>query len=322
VFTAYALVKNLDSQGNELQFRDSTLRKIQNGHRHELETARHIFPQVRVNFGDWIYEQSYREAPPVLDDEQDLGFGRIPLETEDKLLLLRLFKIGDIGFSGQSLRLPDGELLTQFPYWAMSDTNTTLRYAIQQNECDEWDVLALELPGYPAWRSVWFKTARRFFLSGAAKEFNLHWATVDRIVDFMVALEAVLSTDNDYLRRQLAERSAGILKLGDAKKDAALSLMKKFYDLRSSIAHGSQLSDKQKTYIRKNREAFELIVRNVLVASIRNLACDDVDRRDQLRQIFEVTDTDRSAKAVEIFLRIGNRKTRTQLLVRLLRSFW
>ena len=56
-------------------------------------------------------------------------------------------------------------------------------------ECGGWDVLGQELPNCDGWNSTWFQIARRFFLSGGAKEFNLHWDIVDRIVDYMVLLK-------------------------------------------------------------------------------------------------------------------------------------
>lgn len=169
-FTAYALVKNLDSRGDELQFQHFRLRKLRAGRRGEVEEARQIFTHAPVSFGDWVYERIYDQPPPVADGQQDIGFGRIPSQSEDDLLIFRLFKTGDICFSGQAIRSSDGALNTQYPYWAISDINTTLRYRMEQNECASWDALALEMPNCEGWNSTWFQTARRFFLSGGAKD--------------------------------------------------------------------------------------------------------------------------------------------------------
>ena len=240
MFTAYALIKNLDSRSNVLQFNEFSLRKIQQGRRRELEAARELFPYSRVTFGDWVYEKSYQQAPPVAPHQHDIGFGRIPSETEDLLLLLRLFKAGDLCFSSQAIRDHDGRVNPQYPYWAMADIVSTFPYTIEQAECAAFDAFAFEIPQYGSWQSTWFQTARRFFLSGGAKEFNLHWDLVDRIVDYATALEAVLSTEMDYLRRQLSMRGTRLLGHDGPNEDTRL--IKRFYDLRSTIAHGSQRS--------------------------------------------------------------------------------
>lgn len=324
MLTAYALLKNLDSHHDELRFRNFTLQRIPQGNRVELERVQEIFPQARtrVTFGSWIYERVYQEPPPVLEGEHDVGFGRIPMETEDAILLLRLFKAGDICFCAQSLRLPDGQIGTQYPYWAMADINSTFPFTMEQNECRPWDDWAAEISLHDSWRSIWFRTSRRFFLSGGAKEFNLHWDLTDRIVDYMVVVEASLSTDNDYLSRQLVERTAAILRLIGPERDAASRLIKKFYSFRSTIAHGSQLSDAQKRYIRQNTTEFETLVRSILVAALRSLPQESDKKKAYLVRLFEVTDQDRSDKTYELFSRILSKKARARLLGRLLRALW
>lgn len=142
------------------------------------------------------------------------------------------------------LETEDGRLSPQYPYWAMSDIVTTFPYQLEQVECDQWVQFALELPQREGWRSPWFQTARRFFLYGGAKEFNLDWNLLDRIVDFVTALEAVLSTEMDYLRRQLSMRGTRLL--SENEPEETTRLIKKFYDLRSTIAHGSQISQRDK----------------------------------------------------------------------------
>ncbi len=314
-FTAYALVKNLGSSGDELQFQDFCLRKLRAGRRAEVDEARKTFPRGRVSFGDWVYERIYQQPPPVAQGQQDIGFGRIPSQSEDDLLIFRLFKVGDICFSEQSIRSPDGTLNTQYPYWAISDVNTTLRYSMDQDDCASWDALALELPTCEGWNSTWFQTARRFFLSGGAKEFNLHWDIVDRIVDYMVALEAVLSTDKDYLRRQLSQRGSRLL--NPAAPEECARLIKRFYDVRSTIAHGSKLSERDKDYIRNSRSDFEAVVRSVLIAALRTLPSDDADQKRRLTVLFDVSDEDLANKVEEIFSRITNDEEKGRLIARL-----
>lgn len=314
-FTAYALVKNLDSGSDVLRFQNFSLQKLRAGRRVEVDEAKRLFPHARVAFGDWVYERIYQQPPPIAQGQPDIGFGRIPSQTEDDLLIFRLLKVGDVCFSEQSIRDPDGTLNTQYPYWAISDINTTLRYRIEQHECPEWDALALELPAYDGWSATWFQTARRFFLSGGAKEFNLHWEIVDRIVDYMVALEAVLSTNKDYLRRQLSERGSRILNL--AAREDCVRLIKRFYDVRSTIAHGSNLSDRNKNYIAQNRSDFEAVVRGILISALRILPSDEGEKNQRLTALFEVSDEDLTNKIEEIFSRISTEEEKTRLIERL-----
>lgn len=318
MFTAYALVKNLDSRVDELHFQNFIIRKLRAGYRDELEHARSLFPYSRVSFGDWVYEKSYEKPPQVLNSEQDVGLGRIPIETEDALLLFRLFSIGDICFTAQTIRQPDGGLNFQYPYWAMSDIHTILPYRMEQDVCPKWDEFAAEIPTYEGWNSIWFKTARSFFLSGGAKEFNVYWDRLERIVDYMVALEATLSTETDYLRRRLSERAIKLLGLTETNRDEKLRLLKKFYDFRSSIAHGSQVSEKNKDFIKSNRDEFESIVRSILVEAIRSLPSDESQRKSQLSQLFDISDEDRCEKISTDFFRISDTRARYKLLILLI----
>ncbi|MCD6271680.1 MAG: hypothetical protein J7K30_02260 [Deltaproteobacteria bacterium] len=105
---------------------------------------------------------------------------------------MRLFKTGDLFFVNPCIEKPNGDLSSQVPYPAMVYTSTTNRYKIESEECTRFDSFASEILSLPNWSSVWFKTARRFFLYGGGKEYNPRHDLVDRIVDYITALEAIL----------------------------------------------------------------------------------------------------------------------------------
>jgi molybdopterin-binding protein len=67
-------------------------------------------------------------------------------------------------------------------------------YALQRSECSSFDAFADSLRQTAGWNSDWFKTAQRFFLYGAAKEFEADFGIVDRVLDYMIAMEAALVT--------------------------------------------------------------------------------------------------------------------------------
>jgi len=140
-----------------------------------------------------------------------MGYGRIPFDVEDTLLLLRLFKPGDITFSQVGISNPNGTFADLMPYRAMASFPSTSEYRLAQDEVAAWETLARELKACDAWNSVWFTAARKFFLYGAAKELSVERGEVDRIVDFMTALEASLVPENDFVGRRLRDRAAALL---------------------------------------------------------------------------------------------------------------
>jgi hypothetical protein len=131
----------------------------------------------------------------------------------------------------------------------------------------------------------------------------------------MVALEAVLSTNKDYLRRQLSQRGSRLL--NPAAPEECARLIKRFYDVRSTIAHGSKLSERDKEYIRNTRSDFEAVVRSVLIAALRTLPSDDADKKRRLTVLFDVSDEDLANKVEEIFSRVTNDEEKGRLIARL-----
>lgn len=131
----------------------------------------------------------------------------------------------------------------------------------------------------------------------------------------MVALEAILSTDKDYLRRQLSERGTRILNPEDT--EACSRLIRRFYDLRSTIAHGGQLSEPNKRYVRDHRNDFETLVRKILIAALRTLPSDDGRKKARLAELFDVSDEDLANKVEEIFRHISSDDEKQRIIARL-----
>jgi hypothetical protein len=119
MFKAFVLVRNLDSTADGLDFGEFTIKHVGLG----FKEFREVLSSVDVNQDDWIFEKSYTQLPlgppgsPV---------GGIPSDIEDILLLLRLYKPGDISFIRQVIIPPSGNTLVQFPYRAMNDLTATL----------------------------------------------------------------------------------------------------------------------------------------------------------------------------------------------------
>ena len=101
MYLSFALVKNLRSSATELIFSNFSLRNIKHGNTLLLSRARELFPGDNVCYGDWIYERHYES---FTDDQ----LSNIFFETEDILLSLRLYKVGDLVFLQLGLKKPDG----------------------------------------------------------------------------------------------------------------------------------------------------------------------------------------------------------------------
>jgi hypothetical protein len=306
MFKAFILVRNLQSSAQSLDFGEFTLKLV--GLR--FKELREILSSVDVNPDDWILEKTYTLLPP---GPPGSPVGGIPNDIEDILLLLRLYKAGDISFIKQAITPPSGKTLVQFPYRAMNDLNSysTLRFEVQSEECESWKAFAAGIRESQSWSSAWFAAARRFFLSGGAKHFNPKWDDVDRIVDYATALESTLVPEGDYSTRRITRRAGALIAPDDpVHMDVIVRLIKKFYDIRSRIVHGSGLGDESREWLLENCGQVELRVRQVLVTAVQQLPPGEEDRRVALVRLYDPTDEDRGNVAFEKFREIQTAEVR------------
>ena len=77
------------------------------------------------------------------------------------------------------------------------------------------------------------------------------------------------------------------------------ALVKELYDIRSSVVHGSKLSDEKRDWLIENCGQVELRVRQVLVAAVQELPADEQERRVALARLYDPTDQDRGEFAVQ-----------------------
>jgi Apea-like HEPN len=246
----------------------------------------------------------YIDAPPPLAGAS--GFGRIPDDVEDTLLLFRLYRAGDIAFAGQSVKDTAGNISRRYSVRTMSDLVSPVRYSFEQTDCNEWDAFSDEMKVSPNWRAKWFQVARRFFLYGGAKEFAAEFEETDRVVDYMIALEATFVPERDFVSRRVRERGARLLGSAQVPDEETLALLRKFYGIRSTIVHGSPITSKQKNDLLSMMPSFEKVVRQLLVAAFRRLPTNDEDRCHTLRELFDVSDEDSAKAALEHIDRISD----------------
>jgi hypothetical protein len=296
MINSFVLVKNLRSNSEELHFAGFKLVKIGSSWDYDLKRAQHLFPKAWPLYKDWVYEKGYND-----NDERE---ARIPFDVEDTLLLLRLFKPGDLVFLSPCIENAGGELLSQLPYRVMAYIHTTHMYNIQSEECPDFDTFANEIRSQKNWSSTCFQTARRFFLYGGGKEYNPKHNEVDRVVDYMTALETILVPERDgFIGRRLRERAVSLLRHHNIDRDDTKRLLRDFYDVRCAVVHGSDISPFKSGILTRNID-FETVVRKIIVEALKALPDSDNDRVAYLKQLFDVSDQNRTEKVYSDFCSI------------------
>jgi len=284
-------------------------------------------PGCKVSYGDYYIKRDYIETPQLYDQ---YGRWMIPYDSEDLMLLLRLFKPGNINFVEQVFHTPDGTWY-QRPYpQVFSELHSSPRYTLRMEECASFDTFFANTPTWPGWKSAWFKVSRRYFLWGSSKEFNIarerseNWE-LERILDFYTALEAALVPEDDgFVARRLRERAAKLLQLST---DAAKTLKKRFtelYRVRSSVAHGGirehseEEKNRKKNMLSNLMPAFEQDVRDLLKAALQYCPCDENNRLQWLKKsLYDISDQDKADRLEQNFKAIQDINIRNRLLVKL-----
>lgn len=297
MMNSFVLIKNLRSNSKELSFDGFKFVNIRSSWDFDLNRAQHLFPKARPFYEDWIYVKGY---------ENDESWEKIPFDIEDTLLLFRLFKPGDLVFLQPCIENAEGELSCQLPYPVMADVHSSHKYEFQLEECNNFDVFANEIKSLKNWTSVWFKTARRFFLYGGGKEYRPMHHEVDRIVDYITALESILIPERDgFIGRRLRERAVSLLGLRNIDRDNTKRLLRDFYDVRSTVVHGSNIASIESEVFTKNID-FEVVIRKIIVKALRVLPEKEIDRVSYLKKLFDVSDKDRAEKVFSDFCSVKN----------------
>ncbi|MBZ5593785.1 MAG: hypothetical protein LAP39_16225 [Acidobacteriia bacterium] len=313
MFKAFILVRNVESSSESLDFGEFTIDPV--GLR--FKDLREVFSSLDVNQDDWIFEKSYTQLPP---GPPGSPVGGIPNDIEDILLLLRLYRAGDISFIKQAIIPPSGNTIVQFPYRAMNDVNSysPLRFEVESEECQSFRAFADGIRESQSWSSDWFAAARRSFLYGGAKPFNPKWDDVDRVLDYATALESTLVPEKDYNTRRISRRGAALIAPDNpAETEVMVGFINRFYEIRSRIAHGSGLGDENREWLFKNCGQVELRVRQVLVTAVQKLPPSEEDRRVALARLYDPTDEDRGNFALEKFRAIKTAEVRKAIAAKI-----
>lgn len=236
------------------------------------------------------------------------------------MLLLRLFKARDIVFVAQVVRTQDN-IFRQYKYpMAFSNYHSRSLYEMSEPEIPKFNEFFTEATKWPGWNAPWFNNvARRYFLWGGSKEFY-PGRDNERILDYMIALEAAFVPEGDFVSRRLRERTAAILGGTEGERSIFIERIKNFYNIRSTFAHGNLLSNEQIKFLEENSFLFENDVRKLLREILKNCPSNDDARREYLCQLYDVSDKQRAEKIFSDFKAIKNVAIRNKLLDKLRES--
>lgn len=302
----------------KIQFSDFSVEYIADGNSRRLEYARRFFDEAM--YGDCLIERAYETIPPLPEDFP--GFGAIVLAPEELLLLLRLFRPGDLVFAAVKIEKVQGGELRQSslkPYRVISGIggDSTRPFVLSKSDITTWEEFAATLRTSASWASTWFQVARRCFLKGSSEEFNANFPhEVDRVADYVAALEAALVPETDFVSRRLRERAVKLLGLEGDASAALMKLLNEFYAIRSTLVHGSPLSEDQMSVLRDRDHwwEFEEGVRNLLVSALKNVPPDEVSRRSYLASLYDPDDEARAARIGDEFRGIRDPNVKQELL--------
>lgn len=280
----------------------------------EWNTAQRFFPNATRD--EWLLRRHYIAIPAV--DENWSGFGGIPNEVEDLLLLLRLYRPGDLAFVGVHIETPE-KSGRQYPYYAISelvDGYSTRAFRFENSDLNLWETFEASLRQSPKWASSWFAAARRFLLYGGGKEFNPYHGDIGRAIDYITALEASIVPESDFVGRRLRERAVRILGLNGNDAREAKKLLSEIYGIRSTFVHGSGLNEEQLNLLKDSNRwmEFELLVRRVIVSALTAAPSDESDRRLYLARLFDLSDEDRAERLREDFSAIKDEDVKAKLV--------
>lgn len=137
-------------------------------------------------------------------------------------------------------------------------------------------------------------------------------------MDYATALESTLVPEKDYNTRRISRRAAALIAPGDPLQTEVIAkFIRRFYEIRSRIVHGSGLGDDNRQWLFEHCGQVELRVRQVLRIAVQKLPLGENDRRLALAGLYDLTDADRGDSAFEKFKEIKTAEVRKTIATRI-----
>ncbi len=245
------------------------------------------------------------------------------LRLHDLFVLLRLFRPGNLCFEAVGIQNAGGGWGSVPHYTILSSLpRGYAKWKVSEEEAGRFSEFVRELQSGPGWDSAWFVVASRMFLLSSSVEFNLHWGTHEpwaliRPLGYMIALEAALVPESEFVGRRLRRRAPRLLGLDGEAASGMSTRLKAMYDIRSKLAHGSPLLEADRCALKANMPPFETDVRDILRAALLKVPKDEQERRGCLSGLYDVTDSERVQNLGSLANAIRCEDLRTRILAAL-----
>jgi hypothetical protein len=199
-------------------------------------------------FHDLVYEYFTDKIEDNAQNVEDIDeiWQTKRAHIRDFLIVLRLHHNGKIGFLDSTLShsiFHGGQMWHNFDCDLKSDWSkfnaVQHRYILQSSEINDINKLWGEI------HKIDFNEDKNKFLLIAINRFMFSYEKEnpeDRILDLMICLESLLQDEQAELRFRLSIRTALFLETDNLKRNRIYKIVKKGYDVRSEIAHGTDAS--------------------------------------------------------------------------------
>ena len=259
-FRVYILINNFETQNKKLDFRDFKIMSVKKG------------PEA----AEWKEKLGCRVVPRNIlikeflnyrmKDDDISGFDGIIDSILDLLLAFRLLKVGDIVFGDLLIEDMEGHDSWHNPYSVARPS--FFKYSFGHDEIENFNNFRDIIANKVGYGNRFYKFSLNHFMSGVDKSFFYKIGNLERIVDYVVALESLFLIDSQlyFLRHTITERISTLL-----KDDSVRKIVKFMYDERSKIVHGSNIGlseNKRQRKIEKikaHMPRFESLMREVFL---------------------------------------------------------
>ena len=256
----HILISNFRTQNKELDFGDFKIISVKQG------------PEA----AEWKEKLGCRVVPRNIlikeflnyrmKDDDISGFDGIINSMQDLLLAFRLLKVGDIVFGNLLIEDMEGHNSWHNPYRVARAS--FFKYNFGHDEIENFNNFRDTIANKVGYRNRFYKFSLNHFMSGVDKSFFYKIGNLERIVDYVVALESLFLIDSQlyFLRYTITERISTLL-----KDDSVRKIVKFMYDERSKIVHGSNiglLENKRQRKIERikaHMPRFESLMREVFL---------------------------------------------------------
>jgi|GEM_PF-3504834 len=248
-FNSFSPLNNFQCEADEIDLgEDLKLRKYSNReiedwwHRLSESKILHHFPIPIYEIRNLKYfiEMSYiiKKGEPISD--------QLPMETFNKVIsALRIFKSGIVGFDmlySTELMWSDMGIIAGGGLYRKSFFGT------------QYKLMTLDIEGFKKfWNEFKDIEGKHDFLERAIRRFNYAYErerSDDKLIDYMIAFEALFSEAPGDIGHKLSSRAAKLLEKDFDQRKEIYDIMKEGYNHRSTFAHGKHAKPVQfKSYL-------------------------------------------------------------------------